>query len=241
MEKMQIVYDYLNKKGWVVLDDLEEQVELLTSGISNENYLITATEIYGEAQYVFRVNHASPFGLEDHADYEYTVLLALRRSGVTPRPFYSDCATAGDLGQGALLMEYIPGRQLDAANEYELAARVLAAVHSQPVDDRLIVRKSPSDDDNDLVMSHGAPCASDFIVGEEGDRAWLVDWENCTVASRYADLGFFLAHASLDANASQLFIESYVEATGIEADIADVFSRAMRAKKAAANGKESKA
>lgn len=206
MDKMQVVYDYLNKKGWVVLDDLDEQVELLAKDGNNENYLITASEIYGDARYVLRVNHASPFGLRDQVDYEYAVLQALRLSGVTPRPFYSDSIDAGDLGRGALLMEHLPGRALDVAAEYELVAEALAAVHSQPVDECLISKVSR----DGAVITHGAPFVSDFIVSEEGDKAWLVDWENCAIASRYDDLAFFLRDATLPGEAEHRFIESYV-------------------------------
>lgn len=277
MDKVQAVFEYLNSKGWVPLEDCDDQISLLSRGENNENCLITAYEIYGEARYVFRVNHGSRLGLTDQAEYEFTVLQALRRSGVTPRPFYCDCSDCDTLGDGVLFMEYLPGRHFSYGADWELAAQVFAAVHSQPADGRLIVQDNPLGDMvrecsgladrfsgprnvqvragyesclGDLrnlaekgqplmagepgVIIHGDLCASDFIVEEDGERAWLVDWESGVVSSRYIDLGQFMSQAAQagemgycrnDAEKAR-FIEAYVEAAGLEASVDDIMHRA---------------
>lgn len=143
MDTIGRIYDFLNKKGWVVLDDPEEQISLLYSGEHNTNYLITVSELYGEARYVFRVNHSSRLGLTDQIEYEFAVLQALRRSGVTPRPFYCDANPGAELGNGVLLMEYLEGRPLNYGGDWQVAAQILARVHSVSVDGRLIVQKNP--------------------------------------------------------------------------------------------------
>jgi len=146
MELRQVVFEYLNTKGWVVLDDMEEQISLLGSGESNTNFLITAAELYGEARYLFRINHSSRLGLADQIEYEFAVLQAVRRSGVTPRPFYCDSEPGDKLGNGVMLMEYLEGRPLDCDGDWEVAAEILAKIHSVPVDTRLIAQKSPVSD-----------------------------------------------------------------------------------------------
>jgi len=143
MDVSQLIFDYLNGKGWVVLEDVEEEVSLLASGENNTNYLITASELYGETKYLFRINHSSRLGLTDQIEYEFAVLQAVRRSGVTPRPFYCDANPGEGLGNGVMLMEYLEGRPLNYSVDWAIAAEVLAKIHSVPVDTRLIVQKNP--------------------------------------------------------------------------------------------------
>lgn len=285
MEKLQAVYDYLNTKGWVILDDLEEQVVLVGRSETNENYHIIANELYGETPYFLRFNRGSRLGITDQSEYEFTVLQALRRSGVTPRPFYCDPETPHTLGKGALLVEYLPGRPLNYAGDWAVAARVLAAVHSQPVDGRLMVQDAPLadivrecaglsgyfdatrharikagyisclDDLRDLVdgaqtllagdtlvITHGELCASDFIVEEEdGETAWLVDWESGVVSSRYLDLGLFMAHAVLagemgfcrNDEEKLRFLETYCNAAGLDMPVQTVLRKAALFEEAA--------
>lgn len=267
MNKEQQIYEYLKKKGWVHFEEYDDQISLLHESRTNENYLISAMELYGEAQYVLRLNLVSSLKLEEQADYELAVLQALRRSGVTPRPFYSDCEDCGDLAQGALFMEYLPGRSLNYAADYELAARTLAAIHTQPVDPRLLEYKDPIQsrakeaykavDDlpsprsgivtsgmksvaaelewsagevqklaegDQPVIVHQFPDASDFIVDEDGENAWIVDWETGVVSSRYLDLAYFMtcaAHASegkfcCDNEEKSRFLEVYFRETGVD-------------------------
>lgn len=144
MNTIEAITSFLEAKRWLLLDDPEEQISFLAAGEYNENYKITVTEIYGESSHVFRINHGSQLGLKDQIEYEFTVLQSLRRSGVTPRPFYCDTEPPAEgLGNGVLLMEYLPGRPLDYAKDWQEAARIFAATHAQPVDNRLIVQANP--------------------------------------------------------------------------------------------------
>jgi len=144
METIQAIYALLRSRGWVHVDDPEEQISFLAAGEYNENYLITIDEIYGTAQHVFRINHGSQLGLSNQIEYEFAVLHALARSGVTPRPFF--CEPKPDdpnMGKGVLLMEYLPGRPLNYETDLREAARIFAAVHAQPTDKRLITQANP--------------------------------------------------------------------------------------------------
>lgn len=144
METIQAIYTFLAARGWVQLDDPEEQIRFLAAGEYNANYLITIDEIYGEAKYVFRINHGSQLNLREQIEYEYYVLKALARSGVTPRPFYCEPDPGyEELGNGVLLMEFLPGRPLNYATDWQEAATIFASVHGQPVDDHLIVQANP--------------------------------------------------------------------------------------------------
>ena len=144
METIDAIYTFLTKKGWAHLDDPEEQISFLAAGEYNENYLITIQEIYSEARHVLRINHGSQLGIDRQIEYEFTVLRALRRSGVTPRPFYCDTDTGyPELGNGVLFMEYLPGRPLEYAKDWQHASSIFAAIHSQPVDPMLITQPNP--------------------------------------------------------------------------------------------------
>jgi len=278
MEKLQTVFDYLNGKGWVPLDDVDEQLSFLGKSETHENYLITAHELYGDTQFVFRVNFDSHLGITDQIDYEFTVLQALRNSGVTPRPFYSDSTSVEALGKGVMLMEHMPGRTFKYADDWNVAATVLAAIHSQPVDGRLLIQEKPLatmygecagladrfdvirhehlqaeylsclEDlqalvlevkdliaDDSPVIIHGSFLASDFIVDEECDAAWLVDWENSMISSRYLDLGQFMIQAALcgdigfcrTSDEKMQFIKVYCHAVDADIDVDDVLRKAM--------------
>lgn len=139
MNRIQAIADYLNEKGWVTIDDPEEQVRLVGASLTNENYVVSQTEIYGETKHFFRVSLESAMGLTDPAEYEFYVLQCQRKSRVTPRPYYVDGEVDASLGMGAMFMEYLPGRRFTYAGDYELAARTLAAVHAQPADGLLTI------------------------------------------------------------------------------------------------------
>jgi aminoglycoside phosphotransferase (APT) family kinase protein len=165
MNSKQEVYEYLNSKGWVKLDDYEEQVVPLGSGESNTNFLITANELSGEVQYLFRVNHLSRLGLMDHVEYEFAVLQAVRRSGVTPRPFYCD-SEPGSLGMGVMLMEYLEGRPLVCNDDWKVAAETLATVHCVPAGVRLLQQKNPVLDS----VRHCRKVVEKIGTREDGDK-----------------------------------------------------------------------
>jgi aminoglycoside phosphotransferase (APT) family kinase protein len=135
MDKSPRVLAYISKNGWLAGD---LKCSFLASGEYNENYRISGS--LGE--YVCRVNHGTQLGLANQVEYEFMVLQAVSSSGVTPRPLrYS--LDAADLGQGVLLMEYIPGRPLDYAGDLPVAARIFARIHALPPDPRLIVQADP--------------------------------------------------------------------------------------------------
>lgn len=138
MEMSQAVLTFLNAKGWFSSKIGHEQVHLIARSENNENYRVTSREEHGDVSYVCRVNHGSRLGLTAQTEYEFAALQALRESGVTPRPFYCDCSDCNGYGNGVLLMEYLPGRHFSYAGDWDLAARVFAAVHSQPVDVRFV-------------------------------------------------------------------------------------------------------
>jgi 2-phospho-L-lactate guanylyltransferase len=240
MKSVQSVADFLNAKKWLVVDDAQEQIVPLGPQWTNDNYVITVSELYGVTRYFLRLGKETGLGLMARLAYEFSVLQAMSRSGLTPRPYYCDeIAKVDGEPVGALLMEFLPGRSIDCIADWRLAAQTLALVHTQPVDARLIVRERPLDDMCDhcselvsaigrrgdpgaaeeagaslealnsladqartmlaeeaLVVTHGAVRASDFIVDEDGDKVWLIDWENGAVSSRYADIGLFMAQAS---------------------------------------------
>ena len=114
------------------------RVSFLAAGEYNENYLVDSDI----GKFVFRVNHGSQLGLSNQIEYEYTVLQAVEKSGVTPRPLFCDPHPPG-LPSGVLLMEYLPGEPLIYERDLKKAAEVFARIHSQPPDSRLIAQPDP--------------------------------------------------------------------------------------------------
>lgn len=281
MITLEAVAEFLTTRGWVLIDDPEEQIVSLGSCWNNDNYVITAHELYGETRYFLRLGRCGGLGLMARFEYEFGVLQAVGRSGVTPRPFYCDAtAVVGGEPVGALLMEYLPGRGFECAGDWELAAQALAVVHAQPVDSRLLVRNDPVMDtyrlcagpdapnaascatgadvavdhgdgvcselrslvheagallrDEAWVVVHGSVRLTDFVVDEDWGRAWLVDWENGGVSSRYADLGLFIARAAAAGEAGfcrtegeqRAFLAAYAQAAGLTVSTDVMLARA---------------
>jgi len=115
--------------------------EFLAAGEYNENYIVSSAE----HDYVFRINHGTQLGLSNQIEYEFHVLEAVEDSGVTPTPYHYtlDC---NELGQGVLLMEYLPGTSLDYRCNLLDAASIFARIHSLPTDRRLIRQENPPKD-----------------------------------------------------------------------------------------------
>ncbi len=136
MDRSQYIAEFLKESQWLP-EVTPEDVSFLAAGEYNENHLVQRR---GGA-WVFRINHGSQLGQSRQIEYEFAVLHALRRSGVTPRPFRvaPQPPARFSFGKGVLLMEYLPGRPLDYATHSDQAARVLARVHAQPV-----LAKSPA-------------------------------------------------------------------------------------------------
>jgi aminoglycoside phosphotransferase (APT) family kinase protein len=104
-------------------------VRPLAQGEYNINYLVQQ----GDGAWVFRVNIATQIDRDDQILYEYRTLQLLRTTGVTPRPYHVDDSRK-QLGHGVLLMEYLPGEQLDYRRDLEAAARLFARTHSHAVE-----------------------------------------------------------------------------------------------------------
>ncbi len=117
------------------------QVSFLASGEYNENYHVRSED----RDLVFRVNHGTQLGLANQVEYEYAVLEAVRSSGVTPKPV-ARFPKSTHFPNGALLMEHLPGRPLDYRTDCDGAALCFAAIHSLPIDDRLIRQEAPVTD-----------------------------------------------------------------------------------------------
>ena len=89
---------------------------------------------------VLRINKGSQMHLEDQIGYEYSALQNLVVTGRTPRPLMCNRE------HGLLVMEWLPGRALDYRTDMEIAAGILADIHSAPVpeDCGLIRPKAPA-------------------------------------------------------------------------------------------------
>lgn len=135
-DRALVVRAYLDRTGWV---DTVRDVRFLAAGEYNENY---AVETGGDPA-VFRINHGSQLELPNQIEYEFRVLEAVADSSVTPRPIEYDTDPGEDLGEGVLLMAFLPGRSLSYRTEYLRAADVFARVHTLPVPDTLIEQDQP--------------------------------------------------------------------------------------------------
>ncbi len=135
MDKSPQVLAYIAGNDWLAG---EMQCSFLAAGEYNENYLVFGNP----GAYVFRINHGTQLGLARQVEYEFTVLQAVFPSGVTPGPLHYSL-DAGGLGQGVLLMQYLPGRPLDYARDLDIAADIFARIHALPPDPRLIVQADP--------------------------------------------------------------------------------------------------
>jgi aminoglycoside phosphotransferase (APT) family kinase protein len=121
-DTVKLVTDYLARSGWIVG---LRNVRFLAAGEYNQNFLVES-----EAEkLVFRINHGSQLDLADQIEYEFNVLRAVADSGVTPKPIEYDTDPGKGLGNGVLLMEYLPGRALEYRDEYLRAADVFAKIH----------------------------------------------------------------------------------------------------------------
>lgn len=137
MEKEKSILSFLARTGWVGHLD---GVEFLAAGEYNENYLVRSRD--GDC--LLRINHGSQLGLVEQITYEFRALQAVQPSGVTPRALFVEQHPPEEgLGQGVLLMEYLPGRPFDYRTDRDLAAGVFARIHALPVQDGLLRQEDP--------------------------------------------------------------------------------------------------
>ena len=98
---------------------------VLGQGEYNLNYVF-AHPVTGQ-KLVLRINRGSQMHLADQIGYEFSALQALSSSGRTPKPLL--CCRE----HGLLVMEWLPGEPLDYRKHTDIAAGILADIHSTPV------------------------------------------------------------------------------------------------------------
>jgi aminoglycoside phosphotransferase (APT) family kinase protein len=126
-EMLPKVSAYLDHRDWddvPVMKGREFSVSPLAQGEYNLNYLISSDSL----QLVFRVNIGTQINRDDQIIYEYKALELLKKSGVTPRPFFVD-DTRKFLDNGILIMEYLPGQSMDYRRDLWDAAGLFATIH----------------------------------------------------------------------------------------------------------------
>lgn len=107
--------------------DVTETYQVLAQGEYNRNYVFTHP-VTGK-KLVLRINFGSQMHLEHQIAYEYRTLELLKSSGRTPKVLYMD-GNREDLPYGVMVMEYLPGHELDYNTELFCAADCLADIHS---------------------------------------------------------------------------------------------------------------
>ena len=103
----------------------ELEFSVLGQGEYNLNYTFIHP-VTGQ-RLVLRINTGSQMHLDDQIGYEYAALECLAPSGRTPRPLH--CWPE----QRMLVMEWLPGRALQYETDMDIAARILADIHSTPI------------------------------------------------------------------------------------------------------------
>lgn len=136
MEEIKGLKEYVAwepyRKALGLPGEVTEQYRLLAQGEYNRNYLFTHP-VTGK-KLLLRVNCGSQMHLENQIQYEYDTLKLLENSGRTPRAYYAD-GSLKKLPHGVLVMEFLPGHELNYRTELSYAAGCLADIHSVPVDD----------------------------------------------------------------------------------------------------------
>lgn len=135
MDKSPQVVNCIKEKNWLAGD---VRCSFLAAGEYNENYRIS-DEV---REYVFRINHGTQLGLANQIEYEFMVLETVFPSEVTPRPYRYSLEAEG-LGEGVLLMEYVPGRALDYNRDLDTAADIFSRIHRLRSNPGLIVQADP--------------------------------------------------------------------------------------------------
>ncbi len=118
---------YLDHRDWddvPVMKGRKFSVSPLAQGEYNLNYLISSDSL----QLVFRVNIGTQIKRDDQIVYEYKALELLKKSGVTPRPYFVD-DTRQTFERGILVMEYLPGQSMDYRRDLSDAAGLFATIH----------------------------------------------------------------------------------------------------------------
>ena len=122
------------------MDFLKSDAFLLSLGIPSGEAIVF--DVLGQGEYnlnysfihpvtgqklVLRINTGSQMHLDDQIGYEFGALQNLAPSGRTPKPVH--CWPERKM----LVMEWLPGRALQYETDLDLAAKILADIHSVPV------------------------------------------------------------------------------------------------------------
>ena len=121
--------DFLKSDAFLAPLNIPSGTDLTFSVLGQGEYNLNYTFIHPvtSEQLVLRINTGSQMHLSDQISYEYGALQALVPSDRTPKPLY--CWPE----QKMLVMEYLPGRPLDYETDLEIAAEILADIHSTPI------------------------------------------------------------------------------------------------------------
>lgn len=121
--------DYLHSADFLTPLGLPVGTELSFSPLGQGEYNLNYTFTHpGTGQkLVLRINRGSQMHLDDQIGYEFSALEALVPSGRTPKPLFCDSA------RNLLVMEWLPGGPLDYRTDMDIAAEILADIHSVPV------------------------------------------------------------------------------------------------------------
>lgn len=102
----------------------------LASGEYNANYIFDHP-LTGK-KLVLRVNKGSQMHLEDQIGYEFRALKIIEPSRRTPRAIFVD-GSREHLPNGVMVMEFLEGSPLVYERDIDIAAEILADIHSVPV------------------------------------------------------------------------------------------------------------
>ena len=105
----------------------EIDLQPLARGEYNVNYTFIHPE--DGKKLVLRANMGSQMHLDNQIEYEFNALKLLEDCGRTPAVYYVDGSLA-QLDCGIMVMEFLPGKALDYDTELNLAAPILADIHS---------------------------------------------------------------------------------------------------------------
>ena len=116
--------------------------QLIGQGEYNINYAFTNPT--NGKKLVLRITTGSQMHLEKQIEYEYKALKLLEDSKRTPKVFYVD-SSKKSIDFGVLVMEFLPGKELDYNTDLMVAAECLADIHCTklPYNNHLIKPSNP--------------------------------------------------------------------------------------------------
>jgi predicted Ser/Thr protein kinase len=134
-EILKRIKSHIIDKNWLPTIKL---IEFLSQGEYNQNFRIDS----GNGTYVYRVNYGTQINEPRQIEYEFRVLKALEKTGVTPLAYFYDQDTP-PCGNGVLLMQYLKGRPLDYPVDLDTAAAIFSKIHAAAVTQHLQVQSDP--------------------------------------------------------------------------------------------------